>query len=57
MFVTWEFIVSTVSQDQSNATNSLVELVEALQKINASALNASVNEDSIEDGNGERIIL
>lgn len=48
--------VSTVSQDLSEA-NSLVNLVELLQDIDASAPSAKINEESIDDNNGGRIIL
>jgi hypothetical protein len=47
--------VSTVSQQLS--VNSLVRLIEALQKINASAPKIKINEGSIDDNNGGRIIM
>ena len=47
--------MSTVFQ-QLSASN-LVKLIEALQKINASKPKAKINEASIDDNNGGRIIM
>jgi hypothetical protein len=47
--------VNTVSQEQPVA--SLVELVEVLQSIDTSSPKAKMNEKSIDDNNGGRIIL
>lgn len=42
---------------QLGSQGSLVKLVEVLQEIDLSAPEAGINEDSIDDGNGGRIIL
>jgi len=55
--MTWEFIVNTVSQGSTNLTGSLVKLIEVLKQINNSSPSAKLNEESIEDNNGGRIIL
>lgn len=44
--------MSTVSQQ-----GSLVELIEVLQQIDISSSDAEINEVSIDDNNGGRIIL
>lgn len=44
--------MSTVSQE-----GSLVALLEVLQQIDTSSLDAEINEQSIDDNNGGRIIL
>jgi len=49
--------VSTVSQKQPNVAGSFVKLIEVLQAIDISSQDAKVNEESIEDNNGGRIIL
>ncbi len=52
----WEFqAVSTVSQEQEVA--SFVELIKVLQEIDTSSPKAKINEQSIDDNNGGRIIL
>lgn len=51
----WEQAVSTVSQEQP--VGSLVELINVLQAIDASGPDAEINEQSIDDNNGGRIIL
>ncbi|HEY4963576.1 MAG TPA: hypothetical protein VIH90_02660 [Candidatus Saccharimonadales bacterium] len=50
--------MSTVSQQQQPAAaGSIVKLVEVLQQIDTSAPKAKINETSIDDNNGGRIIL
>lgn len=48
--------MSTVSQEQTSA-GSLVELIKVLQEIDTSGPDAEINEQSIDDNNGGRIIL
>ena len=53
----WEFqAVSTVSQQQQEV-GSFVELIKVLQEIDTSNPKAKINEQSIDDNNGGRIIL
>lgn len=47
--------MSTVPQEQE--IGSLVKLVEVLQQIDTSAPDAEINEISIDDNNGGRILL
>lgn len=47
--------MSTVSQEQE--VGSLVKLIEVLQQIDISAQDAEINEISIDDNNGGRILL
>lgn len=47
--------MSTVSQEQE--VGSLIKLVEVLQQIDTSSPTAEINEQSIDDNNGGRIIL
>ncbi|MGB4420350.1 MAG: hypothetical protein WBI29_00955 [Candidatus Saccharimonadales bacterium] len=49
--------MSTVSQSSVNLTGSFVKLIEILQQIDISSPNAKLNEESIDDNNGGRIIL
>ena len=42
---------------QVGPEGSLVQLIEVLQEIDTSAPDAKLNEESIDDGNGGRIIL
>jgi hypothetical protein len=49
--------VSTVAQNQTNSVGSLVELIKVLQEIDTSGPKAEINEQSIDDNNGGRIIL
>lgn len=49
--------VSTVAQEQTSETGSLVNLIEVLQEIDTSTPIAKLNENSISDNNGGRIIL
>lgn len=55
MFAAGSKSVSTVSQEQE--VGSLVKLIEVLQQIDTSAPDAEVNETSIDDNNGGRILL
>ena len=48
--------MSTVSQEQPK-TGSLVKLIEVLQQIDTLGPKAELNEQSIDDNNGGRIIL
>jgi hypothetical protein len=48
--------VSTVAQEQTSS-GSLVELIKVLQEIDTSGPKAKINEQSIDDNNGGRIIL
>lgn len=48
--------VSTVAQEQTSS-GSLVELIKVLQEIDTSGPKAEINEQSIDDNNGGRIIL
>lgn len=47
--------MSTVSQDQP--AGSIAKLIEVLQKIDTTAPSAEINEVSIDDNNGGRIML
>lgn len=49
--------MSAVSHNQPNSIGSLVQLIEVLQQIDVSSLDAKSNEESIDDNNGGRIIL
>lgn len=49
--------VSTVAQNQTSSVGSLVELIKVLQEIDTSGPKAEINEQSIDDNNGGRIIL
>lgn len=49
--------MSTVSHNQPNSIGSLVQLIEVLQQIDVSLPEAKLNEESIDDNNGGRIIL
>lgn len=49
--------MNVIPVDQSNTLGSLVRLVEILQEIDTSAPDAKINEESIDDNNGGRIIL
>ena len=49
--------MSTVSQTQTDSVGSMVKLIEVLQEIDASSNDAKINEESIDDNNGGRIIL
>lgn len=49
--------VSTVAQNQTSVVGSLVELIKVLQEIDTSGPKAEINEQSIDDNNGGRIIL
>lgn len=42
---------------QVGSQGSLVQLVEVLSEIDTSASDATINEESIDDGNGGRIML
>lgn len=42
---------------QVGSQGSLVQLIEVLREIDASTAEAKLNEESIDDGNGGRIIL
>jgi hypothetical protein len=46
-----------VEQEQTSQTGSLLNLIEILQEIDTSSPNAKLNENSITDNNGGRIIL
>ena len=46
-----------VNQKQASETGSLVNLIEVLQEIDTSTPRAKINEESIGDNNGGRIIL
>ena len=48
--------MSAVSQEQ-NKSGSLIELIEVLQQIDSTDPQAIINEESIDDNNGGRIIL
>lgn len=58
-YVSWlgSSSMSAVSQNQFNSIGSLVQLIEVLQQIDISSLDAMSNEESIDDNNGGRIIL
>ena len=47
----------SVSHDQLTKPGGLVGLIEVLKEIDTSAPDAKVNEESIDDNNGGRIIL
>lgn len=49
--------MSTVAQNQTSSVGSLVELIKVLQEIDTSSPKAEINEKSIGDNNGGRIIL
>ena len=49
--------MSTVSQEQATQTGSIVELINVLKSIDTSGTQAKINEESIDDNNGGRIIL
>jgi hypothetical protein len=49
--------VSTVSQQQPDTAGSLAKLIEVLQEIDTLTPTAKINETSIDDNNGGRIIL
>ncbi len=49
--------MSTVSQEQSTQAGSIVELINVLKSIDAASPQAKINEESIDDSNGGRIIL
>lgn len=46
-----------VKQEQTSETGSLLKLIEVLQEIDTSSPKAKLNEISISDNNGGRIIL
>lgn len=46
-----------VEQEQTSGTGSLVKLIEVLNEIDTAAPTAKINEQSISDNNGGRIIL
>lgn len=46
-----------VQQEQTSETGSLLKLIEVLSEINTSTPLAKLNEKSISDNNGGRIIL
>lgn len=47
----------SVSLGQTTKPSSLVDLLEVLNEIDTSAPDAKINEESIDDNNGGRIIL
>ena len=47
----------SVTHDQPAKSGSIVELMEVLSEIDTSAPDAKINEESIDDNNGGRIIL
>lgn len=47
----------SVEQEQTSETGSLLKLIEVLQEIDTSTPIAKLNENSISDNNGGRIIL
>ena len=49
--------MSTVSQKQLKVAGSFVKLIEVLQGIDILSPDAKINEESIDDNNGGRIIL
>ena len=49
--------MSTVSQEQPTQAGSIVELINVLKSIDTSGPQAKINEESIDDNNGGRIIL
>jgi len=49
--------VSAVSQEQDAPESSIKELIEVLQEIDTTGPKAKINETSIDDNNGGRIIL
>lgn len=49
--------MSTVSREQSTQTGSIVELIDILKSIDTTGPQAKINEESIDDNNGGRIIL
>lgn len=49
--------MSTVSQQQPISVGSFVELIKVLQDIDTLSPKAKINEESIDDNNGGRIIL
>ena len=49
--------MSAVSQEQSNQLGSIVELINVLKSIDTAGPQAKINEESIDDNNGGRIIL
>lgn len=49
--------MSTVSQKQSTQVGSIMELIDVLKSIDTAGPQAEINEESIDDNNGGRIIL
>ena len=49
--------MSTVSQKQSTQVGSIVELIDVLKSVDIAGPQAKINEESIDDNNGGRIIL
>ena len=49
--------MSAVSQEQSTQEGSIVELINVLKSIDIAGPQAKINEESIDDNNGGRIIL
>ena len=49
--------MSAVTQEQDAPESSIKELIEVLQEIDTSGPKAKINEKSISDNNGGRIIL
>ena len=49
--------MSTVPQEQSIQAGSIVELINVLKDIDTTGPQAKINEESIDDSNGGRIIL
>jgi hypothetical protein len=57
MYMAGSISVSAVTQEQDAQESSIKELVEVLQEIDISGPKAKINEKSISDNNGGRIIL